>query len=108
MSIIISNLIIGLTVNQTEELFKEAGVIRLEKTVLQILGVRDVLGILPKWLERPLRKRATIFPLKMEHREPVASLCGTKRLFVNGKTGCTEMEPLNKKDNRECKDLNVI
>ena len=36
VSIIVSNLIVGLTVNKTEELFKEAGVIRLEKTVLQV------------------------------------------------------------------------
>ena len=38
ISIIVSNLIVGLTVNKTEELFKEAGIIRLEKTVLQVKG----------------------------------------------------------------------
>ena len=38
VSIIIANLLIGLTVNKTEVLFKEAGVVRLEKTVLQIVG----------------------------------------------------------------------
>lgn len=35
-SITIANLIVGLTVSKTEEIFKEAGVIRLEKTVLQV------------------------------------------------------------------------
>jgi hypothetical protein len=34
---------VGLTVSKTEELFKEAGVIRLEKTVLQIVGQEDIL-----------------------------------------------------------------
>ena len=29
--------------SKTEELFKEAGVIRLEKTVLQIVGQEDIL-----------------------------------------------------------------
>ena len=38
VSIVIANLLVGLTVSKTEELFKEAGVIRLEKTVLQIVG----------------------------------------------------------------------
>ncbi len=36
ITITISNLIVGLTVNKTEALFKEAGVIRLKKTVLQV------------------------------------------------------------------------
>ncbi len=36
ITITISNLIVGLTVNRTEALFKEAGVIRLMKTVLQV------------------------------------------------------------------------
>jgi hypothetical protein len=36
-----------LTVSKTEELFKEAGVIRLEKTVLQIAGQEDIL-VIPK------------------------------------------------------------
>lgn len=36
VSIIISNLIIGLTVSKTDELFKEAGIIRMQKSVLQV------------------------------------------------------------------------
>jgi len=38
VSIIIANLLIGLTVNKTEVLFKEAGIVRLNKTVLQIVA----------------------------------------------------------------------
>ena len=36
VSIVISNLLIAMTVSKTEELFKKAGVIRLEKTVGQV------------------------------------------------------------------------
>ena len=36
VSIVISNLLIAMTVSKTEELFKMAGVIRLEKTVGQV------------------------------------------------------------------------
>ena len=38
-NIVIANLLIGLTVNKTEELFKKAGVLRLEKTVNQVHGL---------------------------------------------------------------------
>ena len=41
-NIVIANLLIGLTVSKTEELFKRAGVIRLEKTVNQIIGLDRV------------------------------------------------------------------
>ena len=36
ISIVLVNLLVGLTVSKTEELFKEAGIYRLEKTVLQV------------------------------------------------------------------------
>ncbi len=57
VSIVISNLLVGLTVSKTEELFKEAGVIRLEKTVLQVNQVEkvflnpkaSVISWLPNW-----------------------------------------------------------
>ena len=36
-NIVIGNLLIGLTVSKTEEMFKKAGIFRLEKTVHQVL-----------------------------------------------------------------------
>ena len=42
VSIVISNLLIAMTVSKTEELFKKAGVIRLEKTVGQVKGIEDI------------------------------------------------------------------
>ena len=36
ISIVLVNLLVGLTVSKTEELFKDAGIYRLEKTVLQV------------------------------------------------------------------------
>ena len=36
VTIVISNLLIAMTVSKTEELFKRAGIIRLEKTVVQV------------------------------------------------------------------------
>jgi len=42
VSIIIANLVIGLTVNNTRELFQEAGFYRLGKTVVQIQGTESI------------------------------------------------------------------
>ena len=39
ISIVLVNLLVGLTVSKTEELFKEAGIYRLEKTILQVFFV---------------------------------------------------------------------
>ena len=38
VTIVISNLLIAMTVSKTEELFKRAGIIRLEKTVVQVIS----------------------------------------------------------------------
>ena len=46
VSIVISNLLIGLTVNETELLFKSALDLRLERTYTQIVGVEDLLDSL--------------------------------------------------------------
>ena len=48
-NIVIANLLIGLTVSKTEDLFKRAGVMRLEKTVNQIIGLDHVIE--KKWLK---------------------------------------------------------
>ena len=42
VSIVIANLLIGLTVSKTEDLFKEAGAVRLEKTVDQVAGIEAI------------------------------------------------------------------
>ena len=44
VSIVIGNLLIALTVSKTEELFKKAGTIRLEKTVIQVTGVEAIIN----------------------------------------------------------------
>ncbi len=68
ISIVISNLIIGLTVNETEELFKTAGVMRVQKTVQQIMVLEDVLikekSVASKLLPRShvLVRRTQLFP----------------------------------------------
>jgi len=36
ISIVLVNLLVGLSVSKTEELYKEAGIYRLKKTVLQV------------------------------------------------------------------------
>jgi hypothetical protein len=68
VSIVIANLLIGLTISKTEELFKEAGLFRLEKTVIQVLGVETIFfqptsgsGILPKKWVKVLNKKSRIF-----------------------------------------------
>ena len=43
-NIVIANLLIGLTVSKTEDLFKKAGIVRLHKTVNQIVGIDRVFG----------------------------------------------------------------
>ena len=68
VSIVISNLLIAMTVSKTEELFKKAGVIRLEKTVGQVKGIEDIvedkrsfLGILPASLKNKLLEMTELF-----------------------------------------------
>jgi hypothetical protein len=36
ISVVLVNLLVGLTISKTEELYREAGIFRLEKTVLQV------------------------------------------------------------------------
>jgi hypothetical protein len=60
VSIVISNLIIGLTVNETEILFKTAGAMRMQKTLLQIIGLENIYikeTALPRHAPEGLRKR---------------------------------------------------
>jgi hypothetical protein len=68
VSIVIANLLIGLTISKTGEVFMEAGLFRLEQTVLQILGVRSIFfqpkpgsGILPKSWGKVINKKCMIF-----------------------------------------------
>ena len=68
VSIVISNLLIGMTVSKTEELTKKAGVIRLEKTVGQVKGIEDIvtgkktiLGMLPASLRNKLLEMTQLF-----------------------------------------------
>lgn len=46
ISIVLVNLLVGLTVSKTEELFREAGIYRLEKTVLQVEQTTSLLTLL--------------------------------------------------------------
>ena len=43
VSIVISNLLIGLTVNKTDKVFKNSGTLRLEKTVHQLVEIDALL-----------------------------------------------------------------
>ena len=68
VSIVISNLLIAMTVSKTEELFKKAGVIRLEKTVGQVKGIEDIiedkrsfLAMLPVALKNKLLEMTELF-----------------------------------------------
>jgi hypothetical protein len=44
VNIVVANLLIGLTVSKTDELFKQAGIHRLQKTATQITAVESVIG----------------------------------------------------------------
>ena len=44
VNIVVANLLIGLTVNKTDELFKKAGIVKLQKTVNQIISIDCALG----------------------------------------------------------------
>jgi hypothetical protein len=59
VSIIIANLVIGLTVNNTRELFQEAGFYRLGKTVMQIQGTESIflVGMLSSFLHAVLPRK---------------------------------------------------
>jgi len=59
VSIIIANLVIGLTVNNTMELFQEAGFYRLGKTVMQIQGTESIFlsGMLSSLLHAVLPRK---------------------------------------------------
>ena len=98
-SIAVSNLIVGLTVNKTEELFKEAGVIRLEKTALQVMGLEDVLvrekmmTIIPKSWRKNYSKITQLFPfLDAVDEKKVTKICvkpfelKRKNLFMKDST----------------------
>ena len=61
-NIVIANLLIGLTVSKTEEMFKSAGILRLRKTVEQIIAVENMLassskskGVLSKRFRKQIR-----------------------------------------------------
>jgi hypothetical protein len=69
VSIVISNLLIGMTVSKTEELFKKAGLIKLEKMAEQIMGLEDIVNqktsfvaFLPEFIRRVLIEKTQIFP----------------------------------------------
>ena len=68
VTIVISNLLIAMTVSKTEELFKEAGVIRLKKTVVQVMAIegtlthtKRVLSIFPVSIRRALLDMTQLF-----------------------------------------------
>ena len=61
VSLIIANLVIGLTVAKTQELFEMAGIIKLQKTVLQIVGLESILMKLPTRLRELLLSRTQVF-----------------------------------------------
>ena len=44
VNIVVANLLIGLTVSKTDELFKKAGIVRLQKTVNQIIAIDCAFG----------------------------------------------------------------
>ena len=56
-NIVIANLLIGLTVSKTEEMFKSAGILRLQKTVEQIIAVENMLASSSKRSKGVLSKR---------------------------------------------------
>ena len=68
VTIVISNLLIAMTVSKTEELFKRAGVIRLEKTVVQVMAIegtlthtKRVLSIFPVSIRKALLDMTQLF-----------------------------------------------
>ena len=83
ISIILSNLIIGLTVNQTEMLFKQAGVIRLGKTVKQIVGIEDIL----------FRSKSTYMPATIRNNLLKHTQLG---LFCESRAVCVPMKTKKK------------
>ena len=75
MTLVLTNLLIGMTVSKTEELLKQANMIKLQKMVAQILYLEDILSksrqlrrLLPKparrWLDRKTRLFAHFDALK--------------------------------------------
>ena len=75
MTLVLTNLLIGMTVSKTEELLKQANMIKLQKMVAQILCLEDMLSksrqlrrLLPKparrWLDRKTRLFAHFDALK--------------------------------------------
>ena len=68
LTIIIMNLLLGLTVSKTEELFKTAGLIRLEKTAKQISIIEDafvhkptIVQFLPSLIGDAIKESTSIF-----------------------------------------------
>lgn len=68
MTIVLTNLLIGMTVSKTEELLKQANMIKLNKMVAQILNMEDVLSkskrfrrLLPKPARKWLDRKTQIF-----------------------------------------------
>ena len=59
MTIVLANLLIGMTVNKTEELLKQANMIKLQKMTAQILGLENIVRRCKRFrrfLPRPARK----------------------------------------------------
>ena len=68
MTIVLTNLLIGMTVSKTEELLKQANMIKLKKMVAQILCLEDILSkskqirrLLPKPAKKWLNRKTRIF-----------------------------------------------
>ena len=77
VTIVISNLLIAMTVSKTEELFKRAGVIRLKKTVVQVMAIegtlthtQKLLSIFPDSIGRALLEMTQLFTYLGHLNEP--------------------------------------
>jgi len=101
ISMIISNLVIGLTVNNTRELFKIAGIYRLGKTLLQIQDTETIIinGTLLNTLRRFLPARL------FEDTELLPALHQTHKSL---ETVLICVKPLNYKDNVSLSATNQI
>ena len=92
VSIVIANLLIGLTVSKTDELFKEAGTVRLEKTANLVAHIETIFPLF--WLKK-LNKEGKLFQLlaskQKSHQSSPWKICvlphSQQQLKKNSKAG---------------------
>ncbi len=88
VSIVIANLLLGMTVNKTEELLKLAKGIKLEKMVYQVLGVEHIIHqdnvvkkLMGRSMRRLLERKSQIFShLEAIHKKGKFQLIQTRNL----------------------------